>query len=91
MAKLGDFIAFLLEAAGITKARVSGLLGRDCGCVKRQESLNKWGYEVQLRIAGVLRTGRIVWQAIRHNGITGRIEVFLKLQRMAFRSLFFGR
>ena len=40
---LGDLVAAGLSAVGITKERVSKLAGRDCGCKKRQESLNKLG------------------------------------------------
>lgn len=40
---LGDMVAAGLSAVGITKERVSAFLGRDCGCPKRQEALNKLG------------------------------------------------
>lgn len=40
---LGDIVASGLSAVGITKERVSKLLGRDCGCPKRQEALNELG------------------------------------------------
>lgn len=42
---LGDYIAAGLSAVGITKERVSAMLGGDCGCSKRQEALNDWGRE----------------------------------------------
>ena len=45
---LGDMVATGLSAVGITKERVSKILGRDCGCPKRQEALNKFG-----RIIGI--------------------------------------
>jgi len=35
-----------LSAIGITKERVSALVGRDCGCQKRQESLNQIGRKI---------------------------------------------
>jgi hypothetical protein len=50
--------------------------------------MNQWGDSVQLRIAQVMHAARFVWQTIRHNRITVRIEIFLRLQKMAFRSLF---
>lgn len=40
---LGDMVAAGLAAVGITKERVSKVLGRPCGCGKRQEALNKLG------------------------------------------------
>ena len=40
---LGDRVADGLAAVGITKERVSKLVGKDCGCKKRQEALNRLG------------------------------------------------
>ena len=40
---LGDMVAAGLASVGITKARVSAVLGRDCGCAKRQQALNELG------------------------------------------------
>lgn len=40
---LGDMVAAGLAAVGITKERVSKVLGRPCGCGQRQEALNKLG------------------------------------------------
>lgn len=40
---LGDIVAAGLSAVGITKERVSAIVGGDCGCHERQEALNKWG------------------------------------------------
>lgn len=42
-AGLGDMVAAGLEKVGITKERVSALVGGDCGCKKRQEALNALG------------------------------------------------
>jgi hypothetical protein len=42
-AGLGDMVASGLSTVGITKERVSKLVGRDCGCQKRQEALNALG------------------------------------------------
>lgn len=38
--EFGDMVADALSAVGITKERVSGWLGRPCGCAERQEKLN---------------------------------------------------
>ena len=43
---LGDHVADGLAAVGITKERVSKLVGRDCGCAKRQAALNAIGQKV---------------------------------------------
>jgi hypothetical protein len=40
---LGDMVAAGLAAVGITKERVSRLIGQPCGCDKRQAALNKLG------------------------------------------------
>jgi hypothetical protein len=39
-------VAAGLSAIGITKERVSAVVGRDCGCPKRQEALNELGRRV---------------------------------------------
>lgn len=40
---LGDRVADGLATVGITKERVSKVVGKDCGCQKRQEALNRLG------------------------------------------------
>ena len=40
---LGDYVAKGLSAIGITKERVSKVLGKPCGCGKRQQRLNELG------------------------------------------------
>jgi hypothetical protein len=43
---LGDRLAAGLAAVGITKDRVSAIVGGDCGCEERQEALNQLGYSL---------------------------------------------
>ena len=43
---LGDMVAAGLSAIGITKKRVSSVVGGDCGCQKRQEALNALGRKI---------------------------------------------
>jgi len=43
---LGDMVASGLSAIGITKERVSAVVGRDCGCPQRQEALNEFGRKI---------------------------------------------
>ena len=40
---LGDIVAAGLSAIGITKERVSRVLGKPCGCEERQAALNAFG------------------------------------------------
>jgi len=42
---LGDRLASVLSAVGITKQRVSRLLGRTCKCKERQRRLNELGQQ----------------------------------------------
>ncbi len=41
--RLGDMVSQALEKVGITKDRVSKLLGKECGCADRQDKLNRLG------------------------------------------------
>jgi hypothetical protein len=43
---LGDMVAAGLSAIGVTKERVSAVVGGDCGCTKRQEALNELGRKI---------------------------------------------
>jgi hypothetical protein len=43
---LGDMVAAGLSAIGVTKERVSAVVGGDCGCHKRQEALNQLGRKI---------------------------------------------
>jgi hypothetical protein len=43
---LGDMVAALLSAIGITNERVSKAIGRPCGCSKRAEKLNELGRKI---------------------------------------------
>jgi hypothetical protein len=43
---LGDMVAAGLSSIGITKERVSAVVGGECGCQQRQEALNKLGRKI---------------------------------------------
>ena len=43
--QLGDAVSSALSAVGITKQRVSRLLGRPCKCKERQRRLNELGQQ----------------------------------------------
>jgi hypothetical protein len=47
---LGDMVAGALSAVGITKERVSAILGKDCGCPERQAAMNSWGKHIGIGI-----------------------------------------
>jgi hypothetical protein len=40
---LGDVVSSALSLVGITKERVSAVVGGDCGCAKRQAAMNAAG------------------------------------------------
>ena len=42
----GDLVASALSAVGITKKRVEKIVGKPCGCGKRQEWLNGVGRKI---------------------------------------------
>ena len=42
-AGLGDMVAAGLSAVGVTKERVSKLLGKPCNCEQRRQALNALG------------------------------------------------
>jgi hypothetical protein len=48
-ASVGDLAGKALSLFGITKKRVTALVG-NCGCESRQSALNAWGYSVQYKI-----------------------------------------
>jgi hypothetical protein len=62
---VGDFVETLLARVGITKERVQQLTRtKDCGCKKRQQWLNQWGYDQQEKLE------RLLNKAARWYGIT---------------------
>lgn len=40
---LGDVVADGLAAIGVTEGRVATVMGRPCGCQRRQQALNTFG------------------------------------------------
>ena len=52
---VGDAVERMLSAVGITKERVQEWTRtKDCGCPKRQQWLNQWGYAQQEKLERVL-------------------------------------
>jgi len=91
MIAIGDIAEKSLRALGITKEMVSGIAGKDCGCAERQESLNRFGYRWQHRLAVLIRWLRYRWQAIRYSMIGQRIYMACRHFCLALRVLFVGR
>lgn len=50
--RLGDAVASVLSAVGITKERVKAVVGKDCGCTARQEALNRVGDAIAGALGG---------------------------------------
>jgi hypothetical protein len=48
---LGDRLAAGLAAVGITKERVSAIVGGDCGCEERQKALNEVGHRLGIGVS----------------------------------------
>jgi uncharacterized protein (UPF0218 family) len=46
---VGDLTAKALSAVGITKERVSAVMGKKCNCASRQAKMNQIGYIAQYR------------------------------------------
>ena len=55
---IGDAVESVTEATGI-KAIVKHLVGEDCGCNERKESLNEWGAKIQNKISTLFRRNNI--------------------------------
>jgi hypothetical protein len=52
---VGDLVERMLTSIGISKERVRQWLRvKDCGCAKRQQWLNQWGYKQQDRMERLL-------------------------------------
>lgn len=90
MLAIGDTVAAVLSACGLTKARVHQVTGKDCGCTKRQEALNRIGYAWQRSIVlAFYRTvGRL--EMLRMSPYGRRLFVAAYHLRMAAKSLVYG-
>jgi len=52
---VGDLVETILTSVGITKERVQQWTRtKDCGCKKRQQWLNQWGYQQQDKVERLL-------------------------------------
>jgi hypothetical protein len=48
---LGDYVSDGLSSVGITKERVSAVIGRPCNCPKRQAALNRLGKSIGIGVS----------------------------------------
>lgn len=90
MIALGDITERLLTSFGITKDRVQAVTGKPCGCKKRQESMNIWGYRVQQRLFRPMAWFINRWQFVKYSRTAMRVAEACRYFRMGFRVLLFG-
>ena len=90
MIAIGDVTERFLRLFGITKERVQAVTGKPCGCQKRQEAMNAWGYRVQQRIFHPMAWLINHWQFVRYNRFVMRVSEASMYFRTGFRVLLFG-
>jgi hypothetical protein len=91
MIAFGDLLERLLRNAGITKERVQAAVGaRDCGCAKRQQAMNKWGFAIQQRLLRPFFRFRDIAFRLRYTIVAMRAQAALRHIFVAFRILFYG-
>jgi len=95
MIAIGDVVSRVLAFLGITKARVKAVVGGDCGCERRQQNWNAWGFAWQRRLleryyaARIWLSSRLRW---RWPGqLRWRLAMAWQFAGMAVRVLLFGR
>ena len=91
MVALGDIAERILRLFGITKERVQAITGKPCGCKKRQETMNAWGYRVQQRMAVPLAWFINRWQFVECSRAVYRFREAFRYFAIGFRVLFTGR
>jgi hypothetical protein len=91
MIALGDTTERFLRSFGITKERVQAITRKPCGCKKRQEAMNLWGYRVQQRLFRPMAWFVNRWQFVKYSPAVMRIAESARYFRMGFRILFTGR
>jgi len=90
MIAIGDVVAAVLTACGVTKPRVQRVTGKECGCTKRQEALNRMGYAWQRSaIVALYRVlGRL--EVLRMSPYGRRVCVAWYHLRQAAKALIYG-
>jgi len=92
MLAIGDITERCLRFFGITKERVQAVTKKkDCGCAKRQEAMNQWGYVWQYRLMLPYYWMRQKWQRFLYGRVRRRFSISGRYFYMAFRALFYGR
>ena len=82
----------MLLACGITKERITSLSGaKDCGCKKRQEAMNRYGFLLQHWIFYPVLLAQQGWHGVRMNPFWGRLRLFFLHIRIAVRIVLLGR
>jgi hypothetical protein len=90
MLAIGDVTERFLSSLGITKERVQAVTGKPCGCNKRQESMNLWGYRAQQRLFSPIAWFINHWQYVKYSRPMMRVTEACRYFRMGVRVLLFG-
>lgn len=90
MIALGDTTERFLKLFGITKERVQAVTGKPCGCKKRQEAMNVWGYRFQQRLHLPMAWLINRWQFVKYSQPAMRFTEAAGYFRIGFRVLLFG-
>ena len=92
MFSLGDITERSLTSVGITKDRVQAVTGKkDCGCRKRQEAMNAWGYRWQDRLLAPYRYAMYRIETTSHWMRYSRLAIAASHFRNGIRVLLTGR
>ena len=92
MIAVGDIAERFLRFFGITRERVQAATGKkQCGCAKRQDAMNKWGFRWQQRIFFVYDYMRGSLLEIPATRLARRVRRAISYFWLAFRALFYGR
>jgi len=88
MLALGDMTQQILSRLGVTEQRVRAVTGAsDCGCQKRKEKMNEWGFELQGRLSLIL----FWWRFSVCRPLWHRFKMSGRFFWMACRALVLGR
>lgn len=90
MFALGDIVEKVLRVFGITKDRVQAVTGKPCGCKKRQDAMNIWGYRFQQRMFAPVAWFINRWQFVKYSVPVMRVRKASRHFRVGFCVLLFG-
>lgn len=92
MIAIGDITERCLRFFGITKERVQAATGKkQCGCAKRQEAMNNWGFRWQQRIFFLYDFLLGGLRAFQRAKLALRMRKAIYYFGLGLRALFYGR